>query len=232
MSDKLLESLTSHKPHETDNAPLFVSIYAVLLSFFIILNTISKRDENRMEQVVDSVGKAFSMPSQYRPPVAPPKTTYLDPSTIRFFQEMEQLLSQFIRLEELQLSRTENSMTVTVAKSDLYLADSIKLRKENLDFAERIAKLLVPWIKDYAIEVRFLIGVEKNTSAAQREVDIRRAGGFVRALTAENIPGASLVAGLDESQPDRATLIFTIQGTKGDPTRFLPRAGNGENHEP
>ena len=137
----LQHPLSPKKPYEMDNAPLFVSIYVVLLGFFIMLNTISRRDVEKTDQVFKSVSAAFSIPSQYRPPIVPDKPTDMDPSILQMFQEIEQALASLIIRKGIEAVQVGNRMNITIAKADLYLDDSTKLRKENEDFAERISAL-------------------------------------------------------------------------------------------
>ena len=54
----------AQSPKEVDNAPLFVSVYVVILAFFIVLNSMSKVDQSKLENVVESVNQAFNMPSK------------------------------------------------------------------------------------------------------------------------------------------------------------------------
>lgn len=215
MENDTLEPLAA--PKEQDSAPLFVSLYIVLLAFFIMLNTIAKRDEEKMRDASQSVAQAFSYEEiKEMPEMFSEAGTEL--SATQFFKEMKVLAASFVPIEKQALYSMGNTMEVVLPQDFVFVKDRAELQQINLPFFEKIAEALSRWQDGLRIEAELLVSQPRGTvQLIEREegnsLSVSRASALGLYLEKQGVHPKSIIPGLKYEDEANVTLRFNVRET-------------------
>lgn len=208
---------------------LFLSLFLVVLAFFIVLAAISQPRETWSRYVLDSLSRTFA-PDQFR------MSDLGDPdggqdhasSEVILSRRMEALLAA--DLEILGIERSENGarMEVEVSSGALFTGDGTALSRPAAVLIGRIADAVQTSDPNFRIEVGFLLnteaGVDGRLPADPAHRDLARAGGIADALMERGVDVDRVTIGLELGDPAVARFSFdfarTVQAV-GDPDQRL-----------
>jgi hypothetical protein len=184
--------------------PLYVGLFLVLLSFFIMLAGLSKDDAGRTSAVVESPRPTFRpQPAgrQSDEPVYSESDTALD----RLGGELAGLLR--IPLVE-RLGRGQE-LRVTFPASELFPANSAELRDESTPLIDRVVAAFGASPPGNRLEVAFSLGRPDGGDASNElALAVRRNGAFADAVVARGAPPGAVAIGIDANASGRASLAF------------------------
>ncbi len=210
------EPISNAKPQEPhDNAPLFVSLYIVMLAFFIMLNTIAKHDEEKMRAATESVAQAFAIKNvEDIPEMFSDAGTEL--SATQFFSEMKALAASFVPVEKLAIYSAGNSMEIVLPQDYVFVPEKTDLHPLNEPFFERISEALSRWQEGLRIEMEVLIAMPRGTvQLIERENDNRLPIGRASELEAyferHKVNPKSIVPGIAYDGSGTITLRFNVR---------------------
>lgn len=207
------EDLAPAQADANDNAPLFVSLYVVLLAFFILLVSISSVDKKKMEQVAEGISEAFSIPRELITAEIT-EDVGAEQEIHRFFDEMQQSVATLVPLQKLKILRAGQTMEIRIPMDELYSSGEKSLRADRQGFIDRIAATLQPWAKDYRIEIDALLAREnalRDAANAADTLEVARAGSFVRTLIARGVQPNLVRIGIQADDPGMMVLVFTVR---------------------
>lgn len=233
MEHDTLEPLAS--PKEQDSAPLFVSLYIVLLAFFIMLNTIAIKDEQKMRSASQSVAQAFSYQEiKDTPEMFSEAGTEL--SAAQFFKEMKALAASFVPIEKQALYSMGNTMEVVLPQDFVFVKDHAELQQINLPFFEKIAEALSRWQDGLRIEAELLVSQPRSTvQLIEREegnnLPVARTSALGLYLEKQGVHPKSIIAGLKYEDEANVTLRFNVREIGAARLNLSTPAG-GRSHAP
>jgi len=193
----------------------FLSLYLLVLAFFILLVTISTFEEVKSNAVMNSLNSTFK-------PVAPP-TTDLTVFTSRsgrilgaeeFQNHVEGLFATTIGVEKVEIVQPGRLMEVIIAADSLFLPDSTEIRKSNIPLVDRIISSLSGRPPGFHFDMEFIIGSEDRPDTlmpGEQTLQMARAGAFVRGMFARGVPPATVSIGIRKGNPDKVILWFYIR---------------------
>jgi len=214
------ESLTSAKPHAAhDNAPLFVSLYIVLLAFFIMLNTIATQDQKKVRQASESVAQAFSYKEVENQPELFEEAG-MDLSAAQFFNEMGTLASSFVPVEKLKIYTSGTTMEMVMPQDFIFVPEKAELHQVNIPFFQKIAAALKQWQEGLRIEAEILVSqprgsVQLIAREENNSLPVERASALAHYLEENKVNGKSILPGLKYEEDGNVTLRFHVREIEG-----------------
>lgn len=213
MSMKL--DFTGPKAHDNNQktATLFVSLYVVILAFFIMLAAHAQYDVEKSRNVLDSVNKAFAKKIEV-------DTSWVmesmgtEISATNIFNDIEGVITSVVPLEEVNIITDGRRMVIRMPADALFEAGSADLRPERSALYRRLSNALTEWHKDGAtMELTFTQGVKKQVkpSPTAYDLEISRGGNLARLLENRGVAPENLIIGMAEDKPGELRFEFVLQ---------------------
>lgn len=201
------------RPNIGNSAALFVSVYVVLLAFFIMLNSMASFHKDRAQETMDRMRHKYNIPKKI---VAPEMLENIgaETSATTFFSDLKDIVASQMALDEVQVVESGDRMFIIFPTRLLFAPGQAEVRPEHWKFIERMADSVARWSKGNRIDVEFTIGYEgdmESSPSAAAHLQIARAGSFARTLQAEGVWGKSIAVGVDEHNPNEVHLSFIIR---------------------
>ncbi|MCB1531622.1 MAG: hypothetical protein KDJ35_02020 [Alphaproteobacteria bacterium] len=196
------------------NQFLALSMFVMLLSFFIILNAMSNFEEIKARDVLTSITVAFSkeqLPDDLNANIVEaPEKSYHEGNTLDKLRE----------LFEAQIAgvKTKTNRLGTIMHLRMQLDDFEKqLAAPGTAFGGTLAPTLVSLLSaedDVPYSMEMLINLDKNPATLQNETpqnvvqNVTRVAGYARLMEDAGLPKKYLSAGLSEGEPGTIDLYF------------------------
>lgn len=202
---------------------LFISLYVILLAFFIVMNAISNQETARAVAVLESVERAFERPF---PPLArtpglvpPAPHRALDSS---FLVDAGELVSPLVGRVPDFPERGGNQFSIELDAHRLFFENDARLSEQAERFLDSLASLLSGAPAEVRREALFLLG----TRGSEGGLALARADRLGRALQAAGAPPGSIGVGLESDVRARTVRIrFRAQPIDRDRVTFAPDEG-------
>jgi len=177
---------------------LFVSLYLILLAFFIVMNHISNQQTARAVAAMESLERAFERPfpePAKTPGLAPPQAhPASDPA---FLQEAGELVSSLLGSPQATATKGGNLLQIQLDTHALFFSNAARLSEQAAPFLEEVAGLLSTSSEGMRREVVFLFGrsgEEGGLAASRAErlaVALEEAGAPVSGVSIGLLPTRS-----------------------------------------
>lgn len=212
---------------EAGGSPItvFLSLFMLVLAFFIVLTAISQREQKRAAEAIGSVAEVFR--SGDRIVVSParrPGEAAFDPAG-SFHEEMRRLLQATLPIAPLDPVQDGEVLRVTVPAHLLFRHGSAELLPRGRRLVEGVAEGLKRREQGLRYEAELVLGVGESLPRGANpgaNLAVRRAGSFARALGEHGAPPRAIQIGLRPGDPNEAQLTFY----RRDDVRWKP-AGDG-----
>lgn len=194
---------------------LFLSLFLLVLAFFILLVVISTLEDVKTRSVMDSLSSTFTT-------IVPPST---DPTEFkskdgqvlaaqRFQQEMTELFATALQVVETKIVTPGKLMQVQLSAKELFHDGETRLRTLQAGFFDRLVAALSGRPAGLRFDMEFVIASqpdEANQIRTEQTLEMARAGAFAREMNARGLPQDSISIGLTAGNPDDVTLWFYIR---------------------
>lgn len=194
---------------------VLLSLYLLLLAFFILLNSISNYEETRAEVAIGSLTATFrtDLPLQVDRMSASTSTGYFR-AAAAFRRDVRQLFEETLPLARFAPVQRGGTFRVTLPADQLFHAGTTRFRVNGRRLLDGIADSLNRQEPGLRFEAELLLGAgprlpDGATSGALLEV--RRAGLFARDLRARGAPPTSILAGIRPGDPGIAMITFAAR---------------------
>ena len=207
-----------------------LSLYLLLLAFFVILFNISKVEQFKTTVVTDSLNSTFSSRGQ------PTKNPALLASALGIIvadPAVQQRIGQLIRAEfpisEVREIKPGSILEVRVPVDELFEGDDVAPNR--LQMTERLAGALGGAPPGMRYDVDLMVGIAADTEAdvdgSHRALSLARAGNLAARLVAAGAPSGHVAAGLERGDPKWARLLFYVRGGRIAATAETEPAADG-----
>ena len=207
-----------------DVIPLFLSLFLLVLAFFIILVTISTLEKVKSNEVMDSLTSTFKT---VLPPTTDPTDFNAKDGDVRAGEQFQErvtgIFATHIQVARVEIVQPGRLMRIELSTSALFAENSTELRPTTVPLLDRIVASLSARPPGLRFDMEFVIG-----SAYADEVDLpvgqtlqmARAGAFARTMASRGVPPDSIAVGLMPGDPERLTIWFFVRGMDETRLRF------------
>ena len=195
-----------------------LSLYLIILAFFIMMTTISQREGSRTQGVIASISSSFK---------DFPKTTLIALETADqgageeaapgFEKSIEELFETAFPLAEVEISETFERIEVILPLDEMFTPGGIGIQGRHAPLLDRLADLLAYEMTGQIHEVEALLSppAPSNADAADGDavdgdalLTVDRAGALARELTARGVSAAAIAIGIEQRDPGTLRLLF------------------------
>lgn len=202
----------------THNEPwvvIFLSLFLILLAFFILLNALATIEETKARKVLTSVAATFRSVVD-----AESRTRILisdlgpAPEAQEVMEALEQLWVTSVPIARVEKLMQGQVMQMTIPVNELFLGGQSVLRADREALFDRTGLLLGLKSKGAVTEIEAVFGTrrgEGTLSGPEGVLAADRAGRIAAALVAHGAPADRLGIGLMEGDPKSLRLRFEIR---------------------
>ncbi len=222
-----LDDLPSGADGADRSVQIFVSLYLILIAFFMVMNSISNQETVRAAAAMDSVSTAFKkihLPKVNVVDLLAKKQ--LDVHSDEFYQEVKGVLAGLIDFPGKYPSPGGNVMRVEMPAETLFKGTAAHVRADQTRFMNALADLLTREGTNERREIEILFTAPPGFmtgDAPWHSLFVRRAANIAADLEDRGVPGGQVSAGLVEG--DRATIWLVFSSRRSD---VLDRDQRGE----
>ena len=225
----LLEAIEgADKPNRrSDNTALFtstvvqfLSLYLLVLAFFIWLVSLAQFEGVKSLAVINSLKAHFQAVEKEEKKT---DLTALVRGKILNSKEFQDVVkgtfSTIIGVEKVDAPTPGRTMRVVMKAASLFENGTTKIRENHIPLVDRLIAALSGRAPGYHFEMEFIVGSE-STSPTRRTVSqisntqslhMARAGVFVRNMLARGVPPDTVSIGLRKGRPDLVKIYFYIR---------------------
>lgn len=177
-----------------DNGPvLFLSLFLLLLAFFILLNALSTIETRKSRAVIESLSSTFRTDKQSNLKSERLVSLLGDvPNPEEVQQEMERLWSTAIPLAKVEDVTKGSTMQLVFPATDLFLGGEATLRGDRADLISATASVLAAKMDGYIASMEVVAEVPDATSV-RTEGPLRKGGDKIPDVADLNDPARPLV---------------------------------------
>lgn len=202
-----------------DGAPpssilVYLSLFLLLLAFFILLNAISVQEKQRVRAVLESVERVFTIDPRLLFGHHPVSARAGSVVVTAGLKTLGDLFETEIAVAKVTRISPGNILEVVMPADNVFVRDGSAVRPERAGLLDRVAESLrqrPPGLR-YVAEVLVSVPAPEGTDPAAAA----RATAFARALVERGAPASALSAGLEPGAAGWLRLLFTVH-TVDDP---------------
>lgn len=207
----ILENKTSQ---EVSPSTLFISLYLVVLAFFILLNSISEKDNVRTENAINSLNQVFSSESGMSDlKMNTPAIFEFSFIVSNYFDQIEGLIQSSFQLLEIDTKRTGNKLITTIPIKAFFKVSEKKLGLKQKEFLNKIADIVNQEEQGVKVQIDFTIDSYSFLSSEgdqTPEVDISRNIRIIEHLLKARVPLEFVTGGIKFNDQQNINISFTI----------------------
>ena len=216
-----------HEPREGSGGStvsLFLGLYLLVLSFFILLVTISTREELKTQAVMDSLTSTFRT-------ILPPSTDLTAFSAKegelvigqRFQEQITKIFTTAMRVIKVEIVQPGRVMRVAMPADALFLTGGTEIRPARFPLLDRLVATLSGRPPGLRFDMEFVIGsayTPDNDLPLRQTLEMARAGTFARAMLARGVPPDSISVGLEPGSREDVAIWFYVRDPEETRLRF------------
>lgn len=207
-------------------ATFFLSIYLLLLSFFILLNSVSTFQAVRAKAVMESLAITFStlMPSRE---AAFASNNGNVAAAREFLQSVGGVFETAIPAVKVRTIQPGRLMQIALRLDELFLPDKAEVRPGQGALLNRLVAALSAAPAGLRYEMTFLVGNAPDQTGGLpigEDLSVARAGALAREMVRRGAPPDAVVIGLMPGDPASARAVFRVIG---DEDGAPPPSGEG-----
>ena len=203
---------------------LFLSLYLLVLAFFILLVSISSTEEVKSKALMESLTSTFSS-------VLPPRmdltafnaTTGDFLAADEFQRQVTGLFSTVIGVVKVDTIQPGRLMRVELEGDGLFELDQAVIREGQSAFMDRLVAALSANPPGLRFEMEFVVPTpwgNDRTLPTGKDLAIDRAGAFARDLLSRGVPPGSVSIGMKGSESKNVEIWFHIRALEENRIRF------------
>lgn len=206
-----------------------VSIYLLLIAFFVILHTVSKKEAVKAAAVVGSVRVTFQRPEKQAEdlPQDTGQPKFSGPNK-EFRDHVVGLFGSFINSSRFSKIEQGNVLRVGTDPNEFFYRGTSTLRADRLDLMRGMADMITnpqPYRRN-RIEIWVEAG-EHTGAPAGKQLEIRRAGALARDLVKHDVDPHQVTIGIVPGKGHRLFMTFAADQLGGGEDS----GGEGSDHE-
>lgn len=191
---------------------LFLSLYVLVLAFFIVLVSMSSPEKIKSRAVMDSLTSTFASllaPSGELTAFTSKEGDFL--AAQAFQEQISAVFSTSIRIAKVEIVQPGRLMRVIMSSDSLFLPGTAEIREAHIPLLDRIVASLSVTTPGLHYDMEFLIGSLPEPGGmlpVAETLETARAGAFARAMSARGTPPDSIAVGLRPGNPREIVMRF------------------------
>ena len=210
---------------------LFLGLYLLVLAFFILLVTISTREEVKANAVMDSLSATFST---ILPPSTSPAAFTAREDSIQAGQEFQERVTRLFATT-LQVAKVESVqpgrlMRVLLPSDSLFFPGETRIRESRYPLLDRMVAAMSGRPPGVRYDMEFVIGIadgEDGILPVGQTLEMARAGAFAREMQSRGAPPDSISIGLRPGAGADAVIWFHVRSLDEMCIKFGDEASDG-----
>ncbi|MBL4720850.1 MAG: hypothetical protein JKY20_06940 [Alphaproteobacteria bacterium] len=194
---------------------LFLSLFLLLLAFFILLNAISVRDDAKTRALIDSLVMTFQPPKN----LETSKFNFISalgetPSAEELMRSMKQSWDGATPHTKVQQLSSGRVMLVTAPLNEYFIGRESTIRGDRQDLIEQVAQTLAAKGDGLVNELQFVLdpdGVKDRSGKVVEGVQMARLAEFVRLLIARGAPPDTVTVGFKSGLERNLQLRYFVR---------------------
>ncbi len=193
---------------------VLMSLYLLLVAFFVLLNSMAQFEEFRIEEAMGSVKSEFrnewatadtgpSLPSQKG----------RAPAVDDFHGEVRQFFEELLPVDHVDLVRQGDIIRLAVPIDDLFRPDEVTPRPRGGPFLDRLAVSLKQKRPGLQAEVEMVLGTGITLPGGDNAVgafELRRVSSLAHAMRRRGVAAPAVRTGLVPGDPGQISFIFRL----------------------
>lgn len=185
---------------------LYLSVFILLLAFFMLLNALSVPRQDKAGAVRRSVEAAFALDEPGRDADGAPRRRAAREQAVAALRSLGDLIRTEIPLAKVEVAGRGDTLALTLPAGSLYTADGSGILPSRTGLLHRMAAVLFRREAGVQVVGEFLLATDGDP-----QMLIGRAGVLARAVTGMGAPDGALSVGIERGPPDRVRLLFRIE---------------------
>jgi hypothetical protein len=188
----------------------FLSLYLVLIAFFILLTAMSSFTPNKAREALASVRAAFPSALAFGVPQDHTTTQFVEAER-SYAEQVGRLLVAAFPEAALDRPARGTQIEATVPVASLFKAGSSELTPAADKVLKPLAQLLSAGSEAGVLSVECLLPGPAAMAVPVERLSLARASAMARRLIGFGAPPAAIAAGLDGGDGERARLLFYVR---------------------
>ena len=194
---------------------VFLSLFLLILAFFILLVSISTVEDVKSKAVMKSLTSTFTTFRQTGDIATDFTSKQGDVLGGQAFQEkITGIFATALQVAKVEVVQPGRLMRARMPVSAVFLENSERLNPGVLLFLDRIVAALGGRPPGVRFDMEFIVGTEVSDDGAftiDQSLEMARAGSFAREILSRGAPPDSLSVGLAPGQSERVTIRFYVR---------------------
>ncbi len=218
IQNELMENDADKKPAGGDTTSLFVSLYLIILAFFMVLNSISNQSQSKVKSATESVTRAFDNPFAQDADFV--DVTEADSTNLpndEFYEQLRGVFASLIGFEGRFPTQGGNAIRVEFDQSTLYEDESSEFRSDQQRFFDQLANFLNDEGMGTIREIEYIIYTGDRFPAGPEywnDISILRSGALISTLTSMGVREDQLSIGVAPGDEDVLKISFFIRNAE------------------
>jgi len=209
-----MQAIKSTPPNNSGNL-IFLSLFLLLLAFFILLNALATIEETKARKVLTSVATTFRSVVDFKTDaqilisdLGPTPQAY---EVLDALQQLWITSAPIIKVEKLTRGQI---MEMTLPVNELFLGGQAVLRADREPLFDRTSLLLGLASGGGATEIQVVLGVARDQAVLttpEGRLAVDRAGNLAAAFVDRETPEDRVVVGVQEGDPKMLRVRFEVR---------------------
>ena len=194
----------------------FLSLYLLVLAFFIILVSISTVDKKKVDAVVDSIKSDATQDKRESGPILAGQV---------FQDKTTELFATELGVQKIEIMQLGKIMRIQMTADALFEPEKAIIKKSKQPLIDRVIAALSSRPSGYQFDMEFVIGSAYSSGLnlpTQQTLEMRRAGAFVREMLSRGAPPDAVSIGMGHIEKGQAVMWFYVR-SPNDAKKFYKR---------
>jgi len=203
---------------------LFLSLFLLVLAFFILLVSISTVENVKSQAVMDSLTSTFT--TVLPPSTDPTEFTTRDGDILAGHQFQDQISDIFattMQVARVEIVQPGRMMRVKVPAESVFVLADTEIRPVAIPLLDRIVAALSGRPPGLQFYMEFVIGSPYTTGTSlpiEQTLEVERAGTVAAQMADRGVPPDSIAVGIKPGQPNDIEIWFHVRSVDADRLQF------------
>ena len=211
----------------SSSVALFLSLFLLVLAFFIILVSISTIADVKSQAVRNSLSSTFR--SIMSPSTDPTEFTSKDGDVLasqQFQDQITRLFAATLQVAKVEIVRPGKLMRIKLPVSAMFADGATAIRPVAVPVLDRVVAVLSSRPPGLRFDMEFVIGSPINDDKALpiiQTLETERAGNLAREMARRGVPPDSISVGIRPGRTDQIIIWFFVRDEAGSRLRLKPK---------